>query len=77
MRIHTTASICSQCIITNRSRAEWPAPIAFWIVEGQVLSENVTILAMCKELGVDVAPYWRDPDTYIVKLGVRGLGPVL
>ncbi len=52
-------------------------PIAFWIVEGQVLSENVTILAMCKELGVDVAPYWRDPDTYIVKLGVRDLGPVL
>ena len=77
MRIHTTASICSQYIITNRSRAEWPAPIAFWIVEGQVLSENVTILAMCKELGVDVAPFWRDPDTYIVKFGIRDLGPVL
>ena len=37
-------------------------------IEGQVLSENTTMLAMCRELGFDIAPDPQDPDTCIVKL---------
>ena len=39
-------------------------------VEGQVLSSNTTMLAMCRELGFDVAFDRQDPDACIVKLTV-------
>ncbi len=37
-------------------------------IEGQVLSENVTMLSMCRELGFRVAPDPHDPDTFAVRL---------
>jgi acetyltransferase len=37
-------------------------------IEGQVLSENTTMLAMCRELGFTVAADTHDPDTSFVKL---------
>ena len=40
------------------------------VIEGQVLGENTAMLAMCRELGFDIAPDPRDPDTYIVKLAL-------
>ena len=40
-------------------------------IEGQVLSENTVMLAMCRQLGFDVAPDPRDPDTYIVRLAIE------
>ena len=43
------------------------------VIEGQVLAENNAMLAMCKELGFDMAPDPRDPDTYVVRLAVSNL----
>jgi acetyltransferase len=40
------------------------------VIEGQVLSENTAMLAMCRELGFDIAPDPRDPETYVVKLAL-------
>jgi acetyltransferase len=45
-------------------------------IEGQVLSENTAMLAMCKELGFDIALDPRDPDTYMVKLAIREPVPI-
>ena len=42
-------------------------------IEGQVLSENTAMLAMCRELGFDIAPDPRDPDTCVVKLAIGKL----
>jgi len=39
-------------------------------IEGQVLSENTAMLKMCKELGFDIAPDPRDPDTCVVRLAI-------
>jgi acetyltransferase len=39
-------------------------------IEGQVLSENTTMLAMCRELGFAVATDRDEPDTCIVKLRI-------
>ena len=39
-------------------------------IEGQVLSENATMLAMCRELGFHVATDRDEPDTCIVKLRI-------
>jgi acetyltransferase len=39
-------------------------------VEGQVLHDNVTMIAMCRELGFAVAPDPQDPDLYVVTLAV-------
>jgi acetyltransferase len=39
-------------------------------IEGQVLAENTTMLRMCKELGFDITPDPRDPDTCVVKLAI-------
>jgi acetyltransferase len=39
-------------------------------IEGQVLSENTTMLAMCRELGFGIAFDPRDPDTCMVKLAI-------
>jgi acetyltransferase len=38
------------------------------IIEGQVLSENVTMLAMCRELGFEIAIDPQDPDICVVRL---------
>jgi acetyltransferase len=43
-------------------------------IEGQVLAENTAMLAMCKELGFDIAPDPDDPDTSLVKLAIRNSG---
>lgn len=43
-------------------------------IEGQVLSENNAMLAMCRELGFAIATDPRDPDTCVVKLAIRELG---
>ena len=43
-------------------------------IEGQVLQENITMLAMCRELGFAVAPDPQDPDLYVVKLEVPKRG---
>jgi acetyltransferase len=40
------------------------------VIEGQVLRENTTMLAMCRELGFDIAPDPDDPDTCVVRLAV-------
>jgi acetyltransferase len=39
-------------------------------IEGQVLSENTTMLAMCKELGFQITADPSEPDTCIVKLAI-------
>jgi len=39
-------------------------------VEGQVLQDNTTMIAMCRELGFAVTPDPQDPDLYVVKLTV-------
>ena len=41
------------------------------VIEGQVLGENTAMLAMCRELGFDIAPDPRDPDTYLVRLAIE------
>jgi acetyltransferase len=38
------------------------------IIEGQVLGENVAMLAMCREFGFSISPDPDDPDTCVVKL---------
>jgi len=50
-------------MIIEYARAEGLATI-----EGQVLSENTAMLAMCKELGFEIASDPDDPDTCLVKL---------
>ena len=40
------------------------------IIDGQVLSENATMLAMCKELGFGIRPDPDDPDACIVSLAL-------
>jgi acetyltransferase len=40
-------------------------------IEGQVLGENTAMLAMCKELGFDIASDPQDSDTCVVKLAVE------
>jgi len=40
-------------------------------IEGQVLSENVTMLTMCRELGFAIRPDPNDPDISIAKLAVE------
>ena len=47
-----------------------PAPKAFKTIEGQVLSENTAMLAMCKELGFEIASDPQDPGTCLVKLAI-------
>jgi acetyltransferase len=42
-------------------------------VEGQVLNENTAMLAMCRELGFDIAPDPDDPDICVVKLAIGKL----
>ena len=42
------------------------------MIEGQVLSENTAMLAMCRELGFEIAPDPHDPDTCVVKLALKG-----
>src|SRR5262249_30020758 len=39
-------------------------------IEGQVLAENTAMLAMCKELGCEIAADPGDPDACIVKLAI-------
>ena len=39
-------------------------------VEGQVLQDNTTMLAMCRELGFEITPDPQDADLYVVKLPV-------
>jgi len=39
-------------------------------IEGQVLSENTTMLAMCRELGFEIGVDPDDPDTCIAKLAI-------
>jgi acetyltransferase len=41
------------------------------IVQGQVLSENTTMLAMCAELGFHITDDLDDPGVKTVKLPVR------
>jgi acetyltransferase len=40
-------------------------------IEGQVLSENTAMLAMCRELGFEVRSDPQDPDTFSVKLALE------
>jgi acetyltransferase len=42
-------------------------------IEGQVLNENTAMLAMCKELGFDIASDPDDPDICVVKLAIGKL----
>jgi acetyltransferase len=39
-------------------------------VEGQVLQDNTTMIAMCRELGFAVTPDPQDAELYVVKLTV-------
>jgi acetyltransferase len=41
-------------------------------VNGQILRENATMLAMCKELGFQIKPDPDDFDIYVVELPVTG-----
>jgi acetyltransferase len=40
-------------------------------IEGQVLSENTAMLAMCREFGFEVRSDPQDPDTFSVKLALE------
>jgi acetyltransferase len=42
------------------------------VIEGQVLSENTAMLAMCRELGFDISPDPRDVDICLVKRVIGG-----
>jgi acetyltransferase len=42
-------------------------------IEGQVLNENTAMLAMCRELGFDIAHDPDDPDICVVKLAIGKL----
>jgi acetyltransferase len=53
--------------IIEYARAE-----ALAVIEGQVLRENTTMLAMCRELGFSIAPDPHDADTCLVKLVLAG-----
>jgi acetyltransferase len=44
-------------------------------IEGQVLSENTTMIAMCRELGFTVAADPNEPETVLVKLGLGETRP--
>jgi len=44
------------------------------VIEGQVLAENTSMLAMCRELGFSIAPDPNDPDTCVVKLVISTAG---
>jgi acetyltransferase len=52
-------------LIIDYARAE-----GLHAIEGQVLRDNATMLAMCRELGFDIATDAEDPDTCVVKLAV-------
>jgi len=39
-------------------------------IEGQVLGENTAMLAMCRELGFDIAPDPHEQDTCVVRLAI-------
>jgi acetyltransferase len=39
-------------------------------IEGQVLRDNTTMIAMCRELGFSVRPDPDDPSVYVVKLSI-------
>jgi acetyltransferase len=41
-------------------------------IEGQVLSENTTMLVMCRELGFEIQPDPNDPDACNVKFVING-----
>jgi acetyltransferase len=40
------------------------------VIEGQVLRENTTMLAMCKELGFDITPDPHDVAICVAKLPI-------
>jgi acetyltransferase len=44
------------------------------VIEGQVLSENTAMLAMCREFGFSVSPDPSDPDTCSVTLVISPAG---
>jgi acetyltransferase len=56
-------------IIIEYARAE-----GLKTIEGQVLSENTTMLAMCRELGFSVSSDPNDVDTCVVKLVIDNRG---
>ena len=56
----------------NYARAE-----GIGIIEGQVLSGNMTMLAMCKQLGFATEPDPNDADVVLVTLPVTGEAPPL
>jgi acetyltransferase len=39
-------------------------------IEGQVLRENTTMVAMCREIGFSVASDPEEPDAYLVRLSI-------
>ena len=43
-------------------------------IEGQVLRENTTMLAMCRELGFTIAPDPAERDVYVVTLPLTTTG---
>jgi acetyltransferase len=45
------------------------------VVEGQVLQDNTTMLAMCRQLGFEIGSDPQDPDLYVVKLAVPKRSP--
>jgi hypothetical protein len=51
---------------------EYARTEGFKTIEGQVLSENTTMLAMCRELGFEIQPDPNDPDACNVRLVING-----
>ena len=45
---------------------EWARVEGLRVIEGQVLRENKTMLAMCRELGFTVRPDPADPEISVV-----------
>jgi acetyltransferase len=41
-------------------------------IEGQVLRENVTMLAMCRKLGFDITTDPHDADVWLVRKDIAG-----
>jgi acetyltransferase len=52
-------------LIIDYARAE-----GLHAIEGQVLSDNTTMLAMCRKLGFDIATDAEEPDICVVKLAI-------
>jgi len=58
-----------------RLLTEWGRVEGLRVIEGEVLRENKTMLAMCRELGFTVQPDPADPDISVVTYNLPAAAP--